>query len=108
MIDIVYHTKYNRVTMRGHAGADEHGKDIVCAAASMLAATLADNVYAMYDGGLIREMCVKLEDGDAEIVCVPAAGYRKLIAVVFEAISLGFAHLAQDEPDYVTYSKVEG
>lgn len=108
MIEVVYHKKYNRVTVKGHAGADEKGKDIVCAAASMLATTLADNVYTMYDAGLIREFGVRLDDGNAEIMCVPAAGYRNLISVVYEAITIGFAHLAQDEPERVSYTKVEG
>jgi len=108
VIEIVYHAKYNRVTVKGHAKSDEPGKDIVCAAASMLATTLADNVYALYDSGAIREFGVRLDAGDAEIMCVPMAGYRNMIRIVYEALTLGFAHLAQDEPDYVTFSKVEG
>ena len=37
MIHATYYRKYNRLTVTGHAGSAEHGHDLVCASASMLA-----------------------------------------------------------------------
>ena len=103
MIHVVYHRKYNRLTMTGHAGAADPGHDLVCASASMLAYTLAINVANMADQGQVRQPITKLSDGDAEISCNPKSNLKNTITLVFDTICAGFELLAQQYPDNISY-----
>ena len=47
MIRVIYHPQHNRLTADGHAGSGPQGHDLVCAAISALALTLAGNVSYM-------------------------------------------------------------
>ena len=103
MIQVVYYRKYNRLTVKGHANAGEPGHDLVCAACSTLAYTLAANVGNMEANGHVRNVIVKLEPGDAEICCDARSGSRMIVARIFEAICVGFEMLATDKPKYISY-----
>ncbi len=41
--------KINELVIKGHAGYDVHGKDIVCAAVSSMAITTINNIIALDD-----------------------------------------------------------
>ena len=41
--------KINELVIKGHAGYDVHGKDIVCAAVSTMAITTVNNIIALDD-----------------------------------------------------------
>ena len=57
-----------RMTLSGHAGAAPRGKDLVCAAASMLAYTLAQTLLQLHrEGNLKRMPKVSLTPGAAHI-----------------------------------------
>ena len=103
MIHVVYHRKYNRLTMTGHAGAADPGHDLVCASASMLAYTLAINVANMADQCQVRQPITKLSDGDAEISCNPKSNLKNTITLVFDTICAGFELLAHQYPDNISY-----
>ena len=103
MIQVVYYRKYNRLTVKGHAHAGEPGHDLVCAACSALAYTLAANVGNMEANGHARNVMMKLEPGDAEICCDVRSGSRMMVARIFEAICVGFEMLATDKPQYISY-----
>ena len=103
MIQVVYYRKYNRLTVNGHAHAGEPGHDLVCAACSALAYTLAANVGNMEANGHVRNVTVKMEPGDAEICCDVRSGSRMIVACIFEAICVGFEILARDYPQYISY-----
>ena len=103
MIQVVYYRKYNRLTVKGHANAGEPGHDLVCAACSALAYTLAANVGNMEANGHVRNVTMKLEPGDAEICCDVRSGSRSIVARIFEAICVGFEMLATNNPQYISY-----
>ena len=104
MIHVVYHRKYNRVTVEGHAGSGPEGHDLVCASVSALALTLAGNVYYMKSQDAVYRDIVKLKDGNAEIQCTPHRRYRDSVEQVFRSICVGFELLATKYPENISYS----
>ena len=103
MIQATYYRKYNRLTVTGHAGSAELGKDLVCASASMLAYTLAANVANMADHGQVRNPVIKNNEGDAEISCNPRHNLKASVTLVFDSVCVGFELLAHDYPEFVKY-----
>ena len=103
MIQATYYPRYNRLTVTGHAGSAEPGKDLVCASASMLAYTLAANVANMADNGQVRQPIINTGEGDTEISCRPRHNLKAVVTLVFDSICVGFELLAHDYPDFVKY-----
>ena len=103
MIKVVYHRNYYRLTVDGHAYSGEPGNDLVCAAASALAYTLAANVANMADNGHVRIESMELSSGKAEISCKPRNGVRATVSMVFQTVCVGFEILAKDYPEYIRY-----
>lgn len=103
MIQVVYHRNFHRLTITGHAGAAEPGKDLVCASASILAYTLAANVANMADNGQVREPIIRNNEGDTEISCNPRHNLKASVTLVFDSVCVGFELLAHDYPEYVSY-----
>ena len=57
---IKVNVKYNNnnvyeLVIKGHAGYDEHGKDIVCAAVSSMAITVINNIIALDNDSIAYE-----------------------------------------------------
>ncbi|MBP3658684.1 MAG: ribosomal-processing cysteine protease Prp [Oscillospiraceae bacterium] len=86
------------LTVRGHAGFSRYGSDIVCAAASMLAFTLA---AAMEEAGLQRAPEIESACGSFRIAVRPREGERARVEAVFAAIGAGYRLLAARYPEYV-------
>lgn len=87
---------------QGHAGAAPKGQDLVCAAASALAETLAQAVERLYYQGMLRRCPrVELEEGRAEIIAQPKARFYKETAMVFWTVQNGMAALAAGFPGNV-------
>ena len=63
MIHVTYHRQYNRVTIKGHAGSGPEGHDLVCAAVSAIALTLAGNIRYMEAQEAVETLTMAL-DGD--------------------------------------------
>ena len=88
--------------VEGHAGQDEKGHDIVCAAASILTYTIAQYLrYVGEQGGLKGEPHIKLNDGDALIVAKPTEEYEGEVLNAFFVAEVGYSLLAQNYPQYV-------
>ena len=104
MIHVTYYRSYNRVTVEGHAGAGPEGHDLVCAGVSALALTLAGNVSYMEAQEAVRNVIVKLEDGNAEIECSPYRRYKDSVEQIFRSICVGFELLATKYPDNISYA----
>lgn len=104
MIKVVYYRNFNRVVIEGHAKSGEAGHDLVCAATSALAYTLATNVAHMKKGGCLRiAPQIKLESGDAEIRCAPRRRFKATATLIFDTICVGFEMLAQQYPQNISY-----
>lgn len=103
MIQVVYHRKYHRVAVNGHANSGEFGHDLVCAACSAIAVTLGENVEAMKHSGHVRVGTVTYGYGEALVCCTPVSRYNNLVTVIFDAICMGFDRLSKEYPNYITY-----
>lgn len=88
--------------MSGHAGAAEAGKDIICAAASILAYTVAQAMQFMYEqGGLQGKPRVQLNGGDTIIEAKPRdESYAEALHTFFVA-QIGFHLLSHNYAQYV-------
>ena len=104
MIEVIYYREHNRLTVKGHAQSNEYGKDLVCAGVSALALTMAANVGNMAAKGYVKDPVNRLEPGDAEISCNPRTRYRESVRQVFMSVCVGFEILADQYPDYISYS----
>ena len=95
------------ITMKltGHAGQAKKGEDIVCAAASILAYTVAQALQFMYEeGGLKKKPHIKLAEGDTVIVAKPKPDtYAEALHTFFVA-QIGYHLLSHNYPQYVTLS----
>jgi uncharacterized protein YsxB (DUF464 family) len=103
MIQVVYHRLYNRVTVSGHAGSGPEGHDLVCAAVSSLALTLAANVSYMEAQDAVHGVITKLEEGNAEIQCTSYRRYKDSVEQIYRSICVGFELLATKYPDNISY-----
>ena len=90
-----------RLQITGHARSGAFGQDLVCAAVSAVALTLAEAVTALEQAGKVKAVAVCLEPGRGEITCRPRLGQRQLTGAVFDAAALGLRRLEREYPDYV-------
>lgn len=91
------------LTLTGHAGAAEAGHDIICASASILAYTVAQEVKNMERRHQLAEPpLIKMESGDAVIKFLPKndAAYNDALHTLY-VIEVGYSLLAYNYPQYV-------
>jgi len=86
------------LTMEGHAGAGETGKDLVCAALSTLMMTLERR---MQDTAERTLPIVKRAPGFFAIRCTPEED-EKLCRECFDTVAAGIAVLAENRPENVS------
>lgn len=99
MIKVTFSTEGEKLSLRleGHAGYAEHGKDIVCASASILAYTFASIVENF---GI--DTYINLESGDTTIKCVCTDHpMMDFIRDAFNFAQVGFDLLEANYPQYV-------
>ena len=106
MIRIVYRRDEHSVRIRGHAGSGEAGHDLVCAAVSILAYTLAAFVLRIEEIGSATHSTAALRSGEAEIACTPAEEKSGEITRVMDAVCEGFAILAEEFPENAVFERV--
>ena len=94
------------LTIKGHAGQAEIGKDIVCASASILAYTVAQIVTNMKSLGCLKKPpTVKIGKGDAVVSCQPKEEYRSEAEHTYLVVQTGYELLAHNYPQYVELTK---
>lgn len=103
MIRVVYHRPFHRLTIVGHAHSGEPGHDLVCAAASALAYTMAGNVANMAEHGQVRAPIIVMDAGKAEVSCNPSSRFKATVTLIFDTVCVGFDMLAQQYPEYIDY-----
>ena len=103
-------TENGRLSLKlsGHAGAAEAGRDIVCASASILAYTVAQEAKNMESMNQLREApIIRMDEGDAEITVCPRDGEDFSDALhTFYIAQVGYSLLAHNYPQYVELIKV--
>lgn len=107
MIRIVYHRKYHRVTVEGHAQSGEIGHDLVCAAVSALAYTLGAAIANMEAAGQVRNAVVDLKSGRAELACRAPHRLNATVTLVFDTVCAGFTLLAGKYRENVSFETLE-
>ena len=104
MTEIKYDPIALSLTVRGHAGYAEAGRDIVCAGVSALfyaiPTTLREKGFKCYADADERE-------GFATVRAFPAAEERHSCFMIFETVVAGMKALASNYPDYVHVDKEE-
>lgn len=106
MLEAVFELNENLDTIclrvSGHAGAAKKGHDLVCAAASILAYTLAQIALIMdNDKKLRRTPKIKLNEGDTVITVRPKREYYDEALYAFYHSEIGFSILAGNYPNFV-------
>ena len=89
--------------VKGHAGHNAPGNDIVCASASILAYTLAQPIKMSEERGHLKySPKIKLKEGDSVITCraKDEETYTEILHT-FLVIQTGYAVLAHNYPQYV-------
>lgn len=96
--------KSAELSVTGHAEMAEEGKDLVCAASSILAYT-AEAAVSELKGKLSEEPKVKMQTGIAVISCVARSkrAYREIVRSLL-IIMNGYKILAESFPEYIKYS----
>lgn len=90
------------ITLQGHAGYGEKGKDIVCAAASILAYTVAQVVTDLYSRKKLKKKpTVRLEEGNICVVCKPRRGAWSDAMAAYDVAQVGYRLLAESYPENV-------
>lgn len=90
------------LAMDGHSGAAEPGEDLICAAATILAYTLAQNVQDAYLNKMLRRKPkIALKQGEATITAKPLKDYRTEVYHAFFVVQRGFEVLAGNYPENV-------
>ena len=103
MIEVIYYRKHSRVTVTGHANSGESGHDLVCAAASALAYTLAGNIGSLYTQESIKTPVIRLQEGDTELSCVPVSRMKHVVMLIFDSICTGFELMQTYYPENIKY-----
>ena len=105
MINITFKSETLTLEVKGHAGQNEKGKDIVCAAISALFYTLAK---ALTDSEkmLKKKPIIKENNGDGLISCQPKKEYEGNIARTYWTILVGMELIANEYKDYVKFEIV--
>lgn len=90
------------MTMKGHANAGAGGHDLVCAAASMLAQTLAQLLlYEQAQGKLKKAAHILLRPGRCEITAKPREDAWAETLYGFFVTEVGLDLLARNHQDFV-------
>ena len=106
MIIVTYNQERNSLSVKGHAQAGEFGKDLICAAASILTHTLAENLRELESAGYLTEMTAEVRDGEAKFFAKPCNGYQAITELSFHNIMMGYQILAQKNPENISVVRV--
>lgn len=92
---------------KGHAGSDEAGKDIVCAAISVLTQTLVNALREERD--IEFDFDIEEEQGLLRVSGIRCWGVvsRKRAEDYFRMTVIGLRAIAQNYPEYVSIKEVE-
>ena len=106
MVDIKFNPKELRLSVEGHAGQAEKGKDIVCAAVSVLFYTLAQAVVDSTEM-LEEEPVINIEDGNGSVSCKPKQMFLATLQRTYWTVLTGIELLAGEYKEYINFT-VEG
>ena len=89
--------------VKGHAGQNTPGNDIICSSASILAYTVAQNIKMAETRGMLKyPPKLKMQSGDFIITC-RAKDYESYSEILhtYLVVQTGYVLLAHNYPQYV-------
>ena len=90
------------MTVRGHADAAPKGEDLVCAAATMLAYTVAQAVQFMFESNQLKmKPKIHFDDGEAVIIATPTEDAYAEALHTFWVAQCGVHVLSHNYPTHV-------
>lgn len=92
-----------RLEVKGHAGSAPAGKDLVCCAVSTLAYTLMTAAAETDETVDSFDPVIYEAPGEIRVMCEPKDEAR--CTEMFRTICAGLEALAEQYPDYITYTK---
>lgn len=98
MTKVTYDAENYMMEIDGHAGAGEPGRDIVCAAETILMRAL---VAAVMDERTKLRPAVRTRSGYARIQCAPTPRARATCRTMMRTVYTGYELLAQRYPEHV-------
>lgn len=101
MIRVDYYPRGHRITIKGHAGSAEPGKDLICCAASAYAHALQYNIEFLANKGWMEDVWIRMDPGNADIACLPIPEKRNLTTFLINSLCMGFFLLEADHPEHV-------
>ena len=102
MTRVKYYREEYRLRAEGHAGAGEKGRDLICAAESILMMALERQVAPRPE---MRAQIMK-KPGAEEICCRPERGCEGACRESFDTVYAGFALLAEEYPEHVSVREI--
>lgn len=90
------------LVLEGHAGSAPEGEDLICAAASILAYTAAQEVREMEKAGKLRKRPrVELAKGLCRVTCTPRTEAQSEALHTYKVVQTGLRLLAESFPEQV-------
>ncbi|MBQ7863803.1 MAG: ribosomal-processing cysteine protease Prp [Lachnospiraceae bacterium] len=103
MIEIKFKPKELELSVTGHAGAAEKGKDIVCSAVSALFYALVQSVIESSE--MLEETPeIVVEDGNGFVSCKPKEGFLPTLQRTYWTILNGYEVLAAEYSEYINFT----
>ena len=90
-----------RIQANGHAGFDEPGKDIVCAAVSALLQALALGLERLERYGHITDTAILLGEGEAVLGATPIRNREQELRLLFDVFGEALLRLAEEYSEYI-------
>ena len=109
MIEVSFNREHEAISLKlsGHAGGGLKGHDIVCAAASILAYTIAQIVNVAYmKEGLKERPIVHMKEGNVLIRAKPKKEKNKEMEQAFLVAQTGYELLMHNYPDCVHVDQI--
>lgn len=108
MIEITYDFKNLDIEVKGHANSAPNGEDLICATVSGLTVTLACALKDAKRQGMVKDLTLDLNEGDAHIKAVPEKGHERDVMIMFSTILNGYDALSISFGDYVSFKPKVG
>lgn len=107
MINVSYSYDKHELVISGHAGYGKKGKDIVCAAASMIFYNLCEVLQRHKDEAFKEKINIEIKKGKngmASVSCLPSSEYKSLIEYDFYFALIGYETLKSKYPNFINIS----
>lgn len=105
MVKVRFYINHGALCLKveGHANAGPKGEDVVCAGASVLAATLADVVTIMDSHGEMEtEPKISMSNGYAFVKAKPKPENKGKLLMVYSVIATGMSAVARNYPEHLS------